>query len=222
MKCERCHKAEATKALSVEIDGQPSTIFVCADCAAKEGQKPQGKDGADGAPGRPGGVDIAAKSGMPSLADMLLDMAKKLSAPQNGGKPPVFEVHVRDSEGHELHASSDDPDALGAEPVLQCPNCHMTLDELRDGRRFGCPECYVTFRDEIPIFTRELQFDDRHVGKAPVRVLREAELHELTLQLRKAVARQRFKEAEALSARIRELGGNPESASDEGSDEKDR
>ena len=221
MKCERCHKAEATKALSVEIDGQPSTLFVCDECAAKEAAKHPGQGGEGGAPAA-GAMDVAAKpaSGMPSLADMLLDMAKMVSGQQKGGKPPVFELHVRDSEGHELHASSDDSGDGGGEPVLQCPNCHMTLDELRDGRRFGCPECYATFRDEVLVFTREMQFDDRHVGKAPARVVREAELHELTLRLRKAVARQRFKEAEALTARIRELGGNPDSAPDESPDEK--
>ena len=127
---------------------------------------------------------------------------------------------MRDGEGHELHASSEDG-SPAADPVPQCPVCHMTLDELRDGRRFGCPQCYETFRDEVPAFTRELQFDDFHVGKVPARIVRETELHELTLRLRKAVARQRFKDAKALSERIRELGGNPESGANGSSDEED-
>ncbi len=222
MKCERCHNAEATKALSVELDGQPSTIFVCEECARKEsasGSAGGAHDGDDNPVS--GGMDVATKTpGLPSLADMLLDMAKMVSAAQKGGKPPVFEVHVRDSEGHELHASSEDG-AKGPDAVPECPVCHMTLDELRDGRRFGCPQCYETFRDEVPTFTRELQFDDMHVGKAPARIVRETELHDLTLRFRKAVARQRFKEAKALSERIRELGGNPDSDTSGNPDEED-
>ena len=219
MKCERCHSAEATKALSVEIDGQPSTLFVCEECAAKAAaEKPPAKPAADGdAPDAPeGGMDIAASRPFPSLPDLLLDMARRLGAAQKGGKPPVFEVHVRDSEGHEIHASSEDV-SEESEPEPKCPLCHMTLDELRDGRRFGCPECYETFRDEVPVFTREMQYDDRHVGRQPRRLVREAELHDLTLRLRKAVARQRFREAEQLSARIRALGGDP-AASDPGTE----
>ncbi len=219
MKCERCHEAEATKALSVEIDGQPSTVFVCDACAAKEKSASEKASGA-AAPDGSGEMDVAAKQALPSaLSDMLLDLAKMLGGEKTGGKPPVFEVRVRDAAGHVLHASSGDladSSGDGEAPVLRCPGCGMTLDELRDGRRFGCPECYTTFRDEVPEFTRELQFDDRHVGNAPARVVREATLHELSLKLRKAVARQRFKEAEALSERIRALGGDPESPSDGG------
>lgn len=228
MKCERCHEAEATKALSVEIDGQPSTVFVCDACAAKEKSADKKADPAPDSPIGAGEMDVAAKQALPSaLSDMLLDIAKMLGAEKAGGKPPVFEVRVRDADGHVIHTASSNDEGQGGDgsdssTVLRCPACGMTLDELRDGRRFGCPECYTTFRDEVPEFTRELQFDDRHVGNAPARVVREATLHDLSLRLRKAVARQRFKEAEELSERIRELGGDPDTSSDGGEETSHR
>ena len=216
MKCERCHEKEATKALSVMIDGQPSTLFVCDECAGKEpDSKPAKPDGAagglqDDSDGNKGGI---------SLADILLDMAKMVSAAQKDGKPPVFEVHVQDGEGHVIHhASSSDasPDEPPAEPaaVPECPVCHTTLDMLRDRRRFGCPHCYEVFRDEIPVFTRELQYDDRHVGKIPAALARAEELRSLRKRLRRALSHQRYEEASALTDRIRALGGESDETSE--------
>ena len=212
MKCERCHEKEATKALPVTIDGQPSTLFVCDDCAAKEPGPASAKP--DGTPG---------DGNAPSLADILLDMAKLVSAAQRDGKPPIFEVHVQDGEGHVIHhASSSDvaPDRVPdeAQPVPECPVCHLTLDRLRDERRFGCPRCYEVFRDEIPVFTRELQYDDRHVGKIPAALARAEELRSLRKKLRRALSRQRYEEASTLSDRIRALGGDPGEAPEGGRD----
>ena len=216
MKCERCHDKEATKALSVTIDGHPSTIFVCDECAGKEpAAAPAKSDGPDGRfPDGEGGPE-----GGLSLADILLDMAKMVSAAQRDGKPPIFEVHVQDGEGHVIHhASSSDaaPDEVPSEPepVPECPVCHTTLDMLRDRRRFGCPRCYEVFRDEIPVFTRELQYDDRHVGKVPAALARAEELRSLRKKLRRALSHQRYEEASALSDRIRALGGDSDEASE--------
>lgn len=224
MKCERCHKAEATKALAVEVDGQPSTVFVCAECAAQETSARAKRKGGGTPPVAPeGGVDVAAaqSQGMPSIADMLLDMAKMVSGKKGGAKPPVFEFHVRDGEGpvamggDEAQGESEDGDG-----VLRCPECNMTLEELRDGRHFGCPKCYDVFRDEVLVFTRELQYDDHHVGMRPMRVMIGLELHQLKVLYRKAIARQNYREADELAERIRDLGGTTEDMPGERGDEK--
>ena len=226
MKCERCHEKEATKALSVTIDGQPSTVFVCDECAAKEPNARPAK------PGKPGGGDVAEPSGQgessgdgPSLADILMDMAKLVSAAQRDGKPPIFEVHVQDGEGHVIHhASSGDASPDGgdaedtpAEPPV-CPTCHLTLDALRDRGRFGCPDCYATFRDEVLAFTRELQYDDCHVGKVPAAVARAEKIRSLRKRLRRALTRQRYEEASKLTDEIRSLGGTPDESAGESGD----
>ena len=217
MKCERCHEREATKALSVEIDGQASTLFVCEECAAKEPPAPAAKPSGDAPPEGAGDDASDAEQGLASLADILLDMAKLVSAAQRDGKPPVFELHVQDGEGRVIHRSSsdgsepsgEDGDGEAGDPPPECPLCHMTLERLRDGRRFGCPRCYETFRDEIPAFTRELQYDDCHVGKKPAALARDEEIRSLKKKLRRALARQRYEEASGLTDRIRGLGGDP-------------
>ena len=222
MKCERCHEKDATKALSVMIDGQPSTLFVCDDCAAKEPG-----DGA-AAPNATGGTPADGKPAgdSPSLADILLDMAKLVSAAQRDGKPPIFEVHVQDGEGHVIHHASStdespDDDGESAAPAAPaaCPACHLTLDAIRDSRRFGCPVCYETFRDEVLAFTRELQYDDSHVGKVPAAVAREEKIRSLRKRLRRAMARQCYEEASKLTDEIRSLGGSD--SDDEGKDPAD-
>lgn len=215
MKCERCHEKEATKALSVTIDGQPSTLFVCDDCAAKEpNAKPVRPAKSDGGPEGEDGEKATGNG--PSLADILMDMAKLVGAAQKDGKPPIFEVHVQDGEGHVIHhvSSSDgtpeeNADAKPAEPPV-CPACHMTLDTLRDRRLFGCPKCYETFRDEVLAFTRELQYDDSHVGKVPAAIARAEKIRSLRKRLRRAMTRQRYEEASKLTAEIRSLGGSPD------------
>lgn len=223
MKCERCHEREATKALSVAIDGQASTLFVCDECAAKEpprsrpGQANDSQSGqvGDNAAGQGGDAPEETTPDLSPLADILMDMAKMVSAAQRDGKPPIFEVHVQDGEGHVIHhrssngAPAPETEEEAPSPQPECPVCHMTLDRLRDGRRLGCPQCYETFRDEIPAFTRELQYDDRHVGKKPAALARDEEIRSLKKKLRRALARQRYEEASGITERIRGLGGEP-------------
>jgi protein-arginine kinase activator protein McsA len=150
---------------------------------------------------------------------MLLDLANAVGAAQRDGKPPVFEIHIRDGQGHVIHHSSgperEQNGEVEAEPVPECPVCHLTLHELRDSGRFGCPKCYEVFRDEVPVFTRELQYDDRHVGRVPAAIAKAEEVRRLQKRLRKALSRQRYEDATALADRIRGLGGTPSGPSED-------
>lgn len=209
MKCERCHKAEATQAVAVTIDGQASTLFVCADCAAKEESSKSDKGGT--IRNQSGALDVAtAQSGPHSpLTDMLMNMARMAASRQKGNHPPVFEVHMRDADGNLIHPEAEELD-IEMQPSRQCPNCRMTLEALRDGRHFGCSECYTTFRDEILAFTRELQYDDKHLGRAPRRVREDHEVKALLRKLRRAVSLQQYREAAEIMALLEQHGINPE------------
>ncbi len=223
MKCEKCHKNEATQAVPATVDGHDSTLFLCDECAGKGGgdRRESSRQPEQNGPERNGPLNdaptpLAAGALPPGLSDALLDLARFFQSMQ-GGKdgesktPPVFEFHLK---GIPLpHASSDSPGPSGGTDsngeILHCPVCGLTFDQLLDTRRLGCPECYKTFRDAVLRFTGELQYDDRHVGLAPRRVLAARELADLAQKFKEAVSEQNFRRADAIAAKIRKLGGTP-------------
>ena len=48
--------------------------------------------------------------------------------------------------------------------LRRCPGCGFTLDDLRRIRRFGCAECYTTFRDEVSQMLRGTTKCSRYSG----------------------------------------------------------
>jgi len=60
--------------------------------------------------------------------------------------------------------------------TLACPECGFTRAHLKKIGRMGCPQCYVTFADDLDNMLRAMHKGTRHVGKAPGRPLTSAEL----------------------------------------------
>ena len=90
-----------------------------------------------------------------------------------------------------------------------CPSCGFGLDDLLRVRRFGCADCYATFRDESLAMLRGMHRGNRHQGKAPTGLLaREAKnrrLAELKEKLDSAVAAESYEQAASLRDEIRNL-----------------
>ena len=126
-----------------------------------------------------------------SLADMLL------------GAPPGMSVSAPASAV--VHTSGG----------KQCPACGFTLDDLRRVRRFGCSECYHTFRDELGNILRGMHKNSNHVGKVPKGQMevevRAQRLEELRSRLDQAVNSENYEEAAGLRDEIRQLEYLPES-----------
>lgn len=56
---------------------------------------------------------------------------------------------------------------ISGKNVKQCPNCHCSFDEIRRTGLFGCPECFIVFREEALSMVLRTQGTTRHGGKSP-------------------------------------------------------
>ena len=50
---------------------------------------------------------------------------------------------------------------------LACPNCGLTFEEFSRLGRFGCGQCYKTFRDKLQGLLRKIHGSSLHRGKLP-------------------------------------------------------
>lgn len=52
-------------------------------------------------------------------------------------------------------------------PLTKCTRCGATLEELTNGKRSFCPECYSSFGEELSDYMMKLHRSDIHKGKRP-------------------------------------------------------
>jgi protein arginine kinase activator len=52
-------------------------------------------------------------------------------------------------------------------PELVCPSCHLSFEEFTRLGRFGCGDCYRTFRPRLESIMRKIHGASLHRGKAP-------------------------------------------------------
>jgi len=100
------------------------------------------------------------------------------------------------------------PVASGKKTTLKCPNCKMTYEDFRKLGRFGCSECYETFKESIEPLLKKIHGSVQHVGKSPQRSGEtnnaNKELQELQLRLQKAIGAENFEEAAKLRDKIKQ------------------
>lgn len=91
----------------------------------------------------------------------------------------------------------------------KCPGCGFTQSEFKKTGRLGCSSCYETFAESLGPMLRGMHKGVEHLGKVPerqMRVLRkEQEIKACHVELRKAVAAERYEEAAAIRDRIRQM-----------------
>lgn len=126
-----------------------------------------------------------------SLADLLLGGMAGGTGPGTAGKPP--------------------PAAAGG--GRKCPTCGFSLDDLRRVRRFGCSDCYATFREEVGQLVRGMHQGTSHLGKVPQGLMamhvRHQRIEELRSRLEQTIASESYEEAAAIRDEIRNLGEIP-------------
>ncbi len=102
------------------------------------------------------------------------------------------------------------PASAGAKPQAgRCPVCNQSFSELVQRGRFGCSQCYATFREAAPDLVRRIHGAKRHSGKLPRRacgaVALQQEMTGLRQQLSEHVAKEEYEEAAKVRDRIRAL-----------------
>jgi protein arginine kinase activator len=122
-----------------------------------------------------------------SLADLILGGLAATAASVQGGDSP----------------------ASPAGGGRQCPACGFTMDDLHRVRRFGCAECYTTFREEIAPMLRGMHRGPAHVGKVPAGLaalhVKHQRLQDLRGRLEQAIASENYEEAAGIRDEIKAL-----------------
>lgn len=97
----------------------------------------------------------------------------------------------------------------GTQVKMQCENCGLTFSQFGQIGRFGCSNCYDTFRERLGPLLRRIHGSAQHAGKIPARsgsVLRvQRDINVLREKLQDAVNREEFEEAARLRDLIRDL-----------------
>lgn len=90
-----------------------------------------------------------------------------------------------------------------------CPSCKTTWRELASRGRPGCPQCYLTFGEELEPTLRSMHGNTTHTGRAPAKASekreRESRLAALRREMSEAIASENFERAATLRDEIRAL-----------------
>lgn len=92
---------------------------------------------------------------------------------------------------------------------LECPVCHMTIDDFRKTGRLGCGNCYKTFEDDVTPLIRRIHGNIQHTGKVPGRTGGELKIKRdidvLREQLKNAINSEEYENAAKIRDQIKEL-----------------
>ena len=77
------------------------------------------------------------------------------------------DLNIIDNDFFRKMAYPDYQGRSGDEP--RCASCGMTYSEFNRLGKFGCPDCYEAFKEEIPPLLRRIHGHSKHVGKVPNR-----------------------------------------------------
>ena len=177
MKCEICHKADATTVLHrKKKDGADEELYVCKDCAAHA--KNRGKKR------RPD--DAKSDSTKVSFAE--------------GEPPPFVENFVKAALGLVEGIAEQEKDKKA------CPGCGRTWEQIKEEKRVGCPRCYRAFAELIRTEFLSSSYGRMHVGEMPKSVVGKDSRAYLERELKKAVRLQQFEKAAEIRRKLDALG----------------
>lgn len=92
---------------------------------------------------------------------------------------------------------------------LTCSNCGLTFEEFSRLGRFGCGQCYKTFRDKLQGLLRKIHGSSLHRGKLPPLLSEEGshikEKERLLEELQAAIKAEDFERAADLRDKIKSL-----------------
>ena len=91
-----------------------------------------------------------------------------------------------------------------------CPTCGMTLTDIAKVGKFGCHDCYETFKDDVPQIIRRVQAGTgAHTGKIPVssrsKIQLKQQIAEKEKILQGLIEEQAFEDAAVLRDEIKAL-----------------
>lgn len=102
------------------------------------------------------------------------------------------------------------PHYLVKSKTVSCPKCGLDLAGFQESGKFGCAQCYETFKEYIGPLVRKIHGADVHRGLRPGRrrAVKGAPVDELSglrRELQEAVEKEEYERAAQLRDRIRAL-----------------
>ena len=129
---------------------------------------------------------------------------------------------VTDPEGFSLADFLLKPSAAvtAADHQVRCEYCGFTPADFKKTGRFGCPQCYESFKGMLKPMLENMHRDTRHCGKVPERAMarmeHRARLDTLRGELQRAVEGEHYEEAARLRDEIQLLEQIPHRDHQEG------
>jgi protein arginine kinase activator len=91
----------------------------------------------------------------------------------------------------------------------KCPVCGHTWSDFRRTGRFGCSECYKTFRAPVTETIKQIHATTKHTGKIPSKsgsaLKKKRQYEALKAQLQEAVKNEDYETAAKLHKQIRAM-----------------
>lgn len=118
---------------------------------------------------------------------------------------------------YDLFSDLFDAFDMFAQPVTyseekKCPVCGRTYSEFARTGKFGCGECYKTFRASVSGVLKQIHSTTRHTGKIPSRsgseIKKQRRYEDLKAQLQQAVKNEEYEKAAKLHKEIRSMENN--------------
>jgi protein arginine kinase activator len=92
---------------------------------------------------------------------------------------------------------------------VHCSLCGYAYSSFRQIGRFGCPECYQSFRSQILPLLRQIHGSTTHRGKSPEQLGPQAELKRELVRLKEELARlvelEEYEKAAEVRDKIKEM-----------------
>ncbi len=93
--------------------------------------------------------------------------------------------------------------------LKSCPGCGMTFKDFKKTGRFGCAQCYETFRKPLLPLLEKIHGSVHHFGKSPKkisgRLKEQSEIQQIQHRLNVVIEKEEFEEAVKLRDKIKEL-----------------
>ena len=117
---------------------------------------------------------------------------------------PEFFGHLAQSQAHVVADKS-------AEGQPRCATCGLTFEAFRNVGKFGCCDCFTSFKKGLMGLVDRIHGSTQHRGKVPNRATErtacQKELMELREELRVAVSEEAYERAAELRDRVHRLEG---------------
>lgn len=92
---------------------------------------------------------------------------------------------------------------------ISCSSCCTTYEEFKRGGKFGCGNCYDSFREKLVPLFKNIHGHDTHVGKIPKRtgrvIKKRKDINSLKSRLQESVKHEEFEIAAEIRDEIKKL-----------------